>query len=506
MSGILAEKLIPAKNGYSVCIGEIKLHSVYNPMLEAEKFIASLELKETYRYFILIEPGLGYLASALEKQYPFSNVLILHCSAFFSGENLYSSHPEITQNTAPNWNPLCAESLEDFLDSHIASADAAEIRLIEWKPSVNAYGRNCAELAQRTVEYIRRVSAGKKTVRQFGRRWLKNALKNLTLFGNPVEYGAGDDPVLVCAAGPGLEDSLPAIAAWKQSARPPLLIAVSSAVNALLFRNIIPDIIVTTDGGPWALFHLFESIRAFNTTGKKPVLAAALSAALPSQAEDWPILILSDGSLWQEFLLRSCNLPFARFPQRGTVSATALDLALFLSGASAVYLAGLDFSHRDIKTHARPYAFEALLETSSSRYKPFYSLVFERERSIHNSGSLGIYETWFKTHIQSLSDRLFTLTPSALNIPTATPLRECTLPLKDNAVSAAKEKAAYCVKKTVPPDRAKNIKLLQEVLANPLTAQQAEKELGELLSTDTVHKKGAVSAIIEKELRGFTVG
>jgi hypothetical protein len=475
-----AEKLIPAKNGCSVCVGDIKLHSVYDPALEAEKFIASLQIKETCRYFILIEPGLDYLACALEKQYPRSNLLILHCSAFFSGENLASILPEIMQNNAPSWNPGCKESLEDFLDNYIAAADASEIQLIEWKPSVNAYSRDCVDLAARTVEYIRRVSAGKKTVKQFGRRWLKNAIRNLTLFGNPVEYSAGNDPVLVCAAGPGLEDSLTDIAAWKQSASPPLLIAVSSAVNALLFRNIYPDIIVTTDGGPWALFHLFENFRNANVYKNKPVLAAAFSAALPSHAEDWPILILSDGSLWQEFLLRSFNLPFARFPQRGTVSATALDLALFLSNGP-VYLAGLDFSHRDIKTHARPYAFETLLELSSSRFKPFYSLVFERERAVSGSGSLKIYEEWFKTHITSFPSRLFTLTPSALNIPRAkAPIEH--ISGADNK-TARKSEIPYHSKKIIPPDREKGVILLQEALTNPQTAGQAAKELGELLGT-----------------------
>jgi len=517
------ERLVPAKNGYTVSAGEITLHSRYNPMQEAEKYAASLNLKDLYRYFILIEPGLGYLAAALEKQFPHTALIILHCSAFYASEKL---SPLLKGGPAPSWDPSCKESLENFLDKHINGADASGIRLIEWKPSVNAYGKACADLAARTVECIRRITAGKKTVEQFGRRWLRNALRNLELLENPVEYSPterqldGSQPVLVCAAGPGLEDSLDTIVEWRQSPSPPLLIAVSSAAPALLHRNILPDIIAATDGGPWALFHLYQCLRGTQTLGaqkkksddlnKVPVIAAALTAALPSQVKSQPILILSDGSLWQELLLGVCGLPFARFPQRGTVSATALDLAFSLSQGN-VYLAGLDFSHRDLKTHARPYAFEKIPEYSASRYKPVYSQTFERESAITKSGSLGIYAEWFKTHVHSFPKRLYTLGPSSLD-----------LPAMDGGVSNAlagvlpvaklqAEKPQDAVFQPAPlrlgvrslRDR---VAVLLDALSNPLTAKQTEQELGELLCPGTPVEEDNLAALIKKQLQDLANG
>jgi len=500
-SGFFAERLVPAKNGYTVYAGNIALHSRYNPMQEAEKYIASLNLGKVYRYFILIEPGLHYLAAALEKQFPHTKLIVLHCSVFFDNEKLLLQEDIVKNSSTSSWNPSCRESLENFLDKNISGADASGIRLIEWKPSVNAYGKACVDLAARTVECIRRITAGKKTVEQFGRRWLRNALRNLELFGNPVEYSHGKQPVLVCAAGPGLEDSLDEIAAWRQSPSPPLLIAVSSATPALLYRQIVPDIIAATDGGPWALFHLINCLRGVQSTPSQiPVIAAALTAALPSQAENYPILILSDGSLWQELLLGSSGLPFARFPQRGTVSATALDLAFSLSEGN-VYLAGLDFSHRDLKTHARPYAFEKLPENASSRYKPVYSQTFERESAITKSGSLGIYATWFKTHVHSVPQRLYTLGHSSLDLPQADNMKQLS--------SSSPVSLCLCVRSfrdKLTPGKKKGIAVLLDALSNPLTAKQTEQELGELLFPGNSVKEGDLSDEIKKQLTDLANG
>jgi len=500
------EKLIPAKKGYTVRAGNISLHSGYDPMLEAEKYTASLHLKKPYQYFILIEPALGYLVQALEKRFPRSEFIILHCSAFFTDERLRALLPGNDKNPvtakAASWNPSCKESLENFLDRLLGGAEPGEIRIIEWKPSVNAYGNLYVDLAARTVDCIRRSAAGKNTVRNFGRRWLRNALRNLPLLRNPAEFSAGMQPVLICAAGPGLEDSLPAIVQWKQSQFPPFLIAVSSAAPALLYRKIIPDIIIAVDGGTWALHHLFECFRSIKDQVKRPVIAAALTAALPSQTENWPLLIMGDGSLWQELLLRSRGtLPFLNFPQRGTVSASALDLALFLTGGN-IYFAGLDFSHRDIKTHARPYAFDKIPESAASRLTPHYSLTFEREAAISKSGSLGIYSAWFKTHLSHTAPgRLYTLMSSPLGIPQAE------LPIKNGTETGKAAEISFSVKRGFsPPDKKDGAALLQNALDAPLTAKQTERELGELLFPDFTAQNGDLSGMLKKELAEFADG
>jgi hypothetical protein len=486
----MIERLVPAKNGYTVYAGDTALHSRYNPRLEAEKYAASLKLEKPYRYFILIEPGLDYLGSLLRRRFPRAAVITLHCSAFFADKKLRPLCGGGEAEDPLSWDPLCGEGLETFLERTV-TADARAIRLIEWRPSVNAYGKAYLELAGRTVECVRRISAGSVTVRNFGRRWLKNALRNLALFLHPVQVRRGTGAVVVCAAGPSLEEALDLIIRRKASSPSPLVIAVSSAVPALLHRGIAPDLVIATDGGGWALFHLYGSFRPDKSGGIKPVLAAGFTAALPSQTESSPVLIIGDGTLWQELLLGAGKFPFLRLPQRGTVSASALDLALSVSTGN-VYLAGLDLTHRDLRTHARPYAFETAMDRSSSRFKPLYSQAFERAGIIRHSGSQDIYATWFRTCLESFPKRIFTLGGG----------RDLGIPLCPGISAMTETGGKAPVFLPVPAAGAspRGAAVLLEALNNPLMSARLSKELGELLIPDTPVENSGFSDTLRNKL------
>lgn len=493
----MIERLVPAKNGYTVYAGDTALHSRYNPRLEAEKYAASLKLENVYRYFILMEPGLDYLGSVLRRQFPRAAVITLHCSAFFADKKLRSLCGGEGEggSSGLSWNPLCGEGLEAFLERTV-TADARTIRLIEWRPSVHAYGKAYLDLAGRTVECVRRINAGAVTVRNFGRRWLKNALRNLPLFLRPVKVRRGTGAVVVCAAGPSLEDSLDLIIRWRASSPSLPVIAVSSAVPALLHRGITPDLVIATDGGGWALFHLYGSFRS-DEGGAQFVLTAGLSAALPSQTEKSRVLILCDGTFWQELLLGS-RYPFLRLPQRGTVSASALDLALSVSTGN-VYLAGLDLTHRDLRTHARPYTFETAMDRSSCRFKPFYSRAFEREGILRSSGSQDIYAAWFKTCLDSFPKRIFTLGGGRdLGIP---PCPGIPAPAETEG-----EPPVFIPFPATGAEPRQGVPVLLEALNDPRLAARLSKELGELLIPGVPVESGGFSDTLRNELLDLRYG
>ena len=206
-----------------------------------------------------------------------------------------------------------------FLEDHIRDTEAASVALVEWRPSQAAFGRAYLRLFAETVEYLKRADANKRTAENFGKRWFRNVFKNLAILKQAPRYRPFAAPLLVAAAGPSLEETLPRLAEQKKKA-PLFILAVSSSAPALLAADMPPDLILGADGGNWALLHLYEALR------KPPrgVFAAALTAALPSQLSALPWLPISDGSLWQTTLLRSMGLPFASLHQRGTVTATAL--------------------------------------------------------------------------------------------------------------------------------------------------------------------------------------
>ncbi|GHU15703.1 hypothetical protein FACS1894163_03430 [Spirochaetia bacterium] len=386
------------------------LHSRYNPRLEAEKYINALNLRDA-EYFILIEPGLGYMIPLLREKYPAARIIALHVE----DQSRTAEAGEILPDTggAAGWSPESGIDLEDFLADTVGDRSASAIRIVEWRPALVHYGEPYLKLLSAVADFIKRSDANFRTVKGFGRRWFRNFLKNLKLLGNFPLYERFNGPIVITGAGPGLEESIPLIAEMK-SRMSVFILAASSSAMALLSQGIIPDLVLGTDGGPWALLHLYECLRgsagkaAETGAARHPAIAAALSAAIPSQCAEAPLLGLSDNSFWQRLILQGLNIPHIPLPQRGTVSASAIDLALAL-GSGNIFIAGMDLAVRDIRTHVRPYSFDRLLREKASRLNPVYSQAYVRSAGISGGKSHEIYAAWFSSRIKTYPGRIYTL-------------------------------------------------------------------------------------------------
>jgi hypothetical protein len=374
------------------------LHSRYNPRGEAERYIGALKPGGGIEYFILLEPGRGYLAPVLREKYPAARIISLHLDRAFRGS------PE--EQGIPAWFLGDEPGLQAFLESQIPDTEARFIRVIEWRPSANVYGKKYLWLLSETADFIRRIDANKRTAGNFGRRWLGNFFRNLGLLRVLVRPGPLAVPLLVAGAGPGLEESLPLIAEMKEKG-PLFVLAASSSLRALVQGGIVPDMLISADGGAWALIHLYECFRG-EGGGFRPFLAANLTAALPSQCAALPIMALNDGSLWQSLVFQGLGIPAFTLPQRGTVSAAALDLAFFLSSGN-IFMSGMDLSLRDIQTHARPYGFDPLFWGKASRFSPYYSQIFFRAGEMKRGKSLNVYAAWFRGRQSAWPRRVFSL-------------------------------------------------------------------------------------------------
>lgn len=372
-----------------------RLHSRYNPRAEAERYIDALKIDAAAAYFILIEPGLGYLIPALRSRYAHSKIVVLHADQRFRA--CAAEPPDV-----PVWYPGGGETVQCFLEREIPDAAASRIRIIEWRPSLSLYGESCLRLIAESAEFIKRADAGFRTASVFGGRWVRNFFRNLRLIRRVLRFRPMAAPVIISGAGPGLETALPRIRAMGGA----FILAASSSVPALYAGGIRPDMVIGADGGSWALSHLYCLFR--RSGAGAPLLAAACSAALPSQCAALPVLALNDGSLWQSLVLGELGIPSVIIPQRGTVTASALELALTLS-TGPVYLAGMDLSVRDIRTHARPYGFDHIFFGGASRLRPVYSQYFARSGETRAGGSHDIYAAWFKERLAHWPRRIFSL-------------------------------------------------------------------------------------------------
>jgi hypothetical protein len=450
------------------------LHSRYNPRGEAERYVNSLTLKEGIRFFILIEPGLGYLIPPLREKRPDARIIALHCAR-------PGSSGEEGRRPDSSWYPGTGRDLQDFLETQIPDTPAGTIKIIEWRPGLAVFGEAYLRLLEKTAEFIKQADANARTVGTFGRRWFRNFFRNLDLLGEILFPSLLSLPVAVAGAGPGLEEAIPLLKEKRK--RPLLLLAVSSAAPALEFRGLTPDLVISTDGGYWARLHLHECWRGVLWGNRRCAgLAAALSAALPSQYAGIPVLPLRDGSLWQRIVLGGLGIPSLALPQRGTVSASALDLAFSLTRGK-IYLAGVDLALRDIRSHVRPYSFDALWERRERRVNPLYSQSFARAAGVRAGGSHGIYASWFKGQLEAWPRRLF---PLGKNHPlfgtaeTARPETEAEVPEDEPGSKRTPSFETRSLKKPKDPS-GEAAALLKAALRDPRYGGKAAGELGDLL-------------------------
>jgi hypothetical protein len=326
----------------------------------------------------------------LRGKFKDSKIIVLHVDKSFPVKEipaLYSTEPA---------------QVQAFLENELAEIDASMIKIIEWRPSMNCYKEEYVKLLSQTVEFIKRNEAEKRTTAVFGRRWVSNFFKNLKIINQAVLYKTADVPVIITGSGPGLETAIPVIKKIQDNC---IIIAASSSVMALSKNGISAGIVIATDGGSWALQHIYP---LFRTGAGGGFLAANLCAALPSQCGGRPFLLLNDGSLWQNVILHELALPSVIIPQRGTVTASAVELALVLT-SGGVFLAGTDLSVKDIRTHVRPYGFDYLFSCSADRFSPIYSKSFFRSALMREGGSMGIYPAWFKNQLALWPKRVFSL-------------------------------------------------------------------------------------------------
>jgi hypothetical protein len=343
------------------------------------------------------------MIAPVKKKIPAAKIIVLHAAPVEKDDAFPPPDAE--------WNPLRSISVQDFLEREIPDAEAAEIKIIEWRPAMTLYGGYYLALVEETAAFIKRADANARTLKAFGCRWFRNFFKNLDLIRKIFCPPPLSLPALVAGAGPGLEEVIPLV--QEEYRRGSLFVlAVSSAAAAMEAAAMVPQMVIATDGGGWARFHLYECFRGNYLSETKEVpsfcLAAALTAALPSQCETLPVLPISDGSLWQVLVLKKLGIPFIVLPQRGTVSAAALDLAFALTKGE-VFIAGVDLDNRDIRSHVRPYSFDRFHEEGASRINPVYSQTYKRSSLIKDGGSHGIYASWFAKQLEAYPKRLHSL-------------------------------------------------------------------------------------------------
>jgi hypothetical protein len=402
-------KLDSSRDGPPTCrLGEIHLHSPYDPVREAERFLESRLGASRPTCVVLLGPCLDYLSPLLRRRLPLATILSVQYSSFFEGRGF--GVPDRI------WHPGLVQDLESFLRSSIDEDEVSGIAALSWEPASRAFPAEASMAAAALRSCLDRLASSAATVRVFGRRWILNACRSFLLVERLAEGGKTERPVVVASAGPSLGEALEELAPLRSRYA---LVAVSSALAACEARGLEPDLVVATDGGAWSRLHLYPLAAAMRD------LAAPLTA-LPSSslASRYALLVLDQGGFVESELAPGLGASL-RVPPHGTVSGTALRLASALS-SGPIAAAGLDLAVQDCREHAWPHGFDAVNSAGEDRFRPLESSSFSRaleaapialEGLWRRSRSLEIYASALAADARSLPSAPIRLGNSPVDLP-----------------------------------------------------------------------------------------
>ena len=211
-------------------------------------------------------------------------------------------------------------------------------------------------------------------------------------------------PILIVSSGPSLNKVIKQLSQFRNNC---FIICLSSAIRVLLSNNIEPDLILTTDGGYYAGQHLKQLFNYENL-----IAAAPCEAYIQKQLFEKLKLIpstYSDG--FSSKMLQACSINAITLERNGTVSGTALMLALQLTD-NDIYCLGMDLAPGKATQHTEPNELEINNFLKDFRLS---NKETRQTKSRFNSDSLVIYRNWFE-NLNNLKNKVFRVIENQENL------------------------------------------------------------------------------------------
>ena len=359
------------------------LHSRYDPVSEAERYIANRLDSRIPSTVVVIGPCLGYIVHAVSSRFPRAKII----SVFLSAE----CRERAVAMGDFSWAPGDGTPIREFIAAVVSERDVRDMEIIEWDPSARAFPELAAAAREAVRDIVRQHAGSLVTSALFGRRWIRNSVINFLGISSIMPLPVPRSTICIAASGPSLARSLPEIAAMRSRIT---LWALPSSIKALVHHGLEPDLVIQTDAGQYARYHLAEIPRG----ARYPVAAPLTSVLLPLDRIS-PLCVLDQRSFFEQALLH--DLPAVSVPWNGTVAGTAFSLASAY-GRPFVF-AGLDLADDDIRSHVSPHSFEPLRHSGTDRFRPVYTVYYRRaldttirlEGRYRTSSALRTYGSWF---------------------------------------------------------------------------------------------------------------
>lgn len=379
-----------AKNQQETCcINGIPLHSKYDPAKEAFQFADSIQCDFIPAAIVITEPGIGYIVEPLKKKFPNAEIFIIRYTNLFDRFNKNEKIIYAIDNF---------QETENRIFEAIGDEKLCQSLFISWRASSKIFNRLDNIVWACIKNAVEKAKTILVTRSYFSKKWIYNSFNIIRNIMLPATIKKGNSPLVITASGPSLKNCIPAL---KKHRKNIFILSLSSSLSVLINENIIPDAVLSTDGGFWATRHL----KKLSQNNKIPLILSIEGAVLTKilkQNTVCPIIVRDSFANKIESLN---HYPFPKVFPNGTVSGTAIEVGRILTDGK-IFFCGLDLSTSKAFQHCLPneiesdnFAKENRIQTSETRCTASY----------FSTSSLKIYENWFSSLNETYSNEIYRL-------------------------------------------------------------------------------------------------
>jgi len=488
------------------------IHSRYNPKKEAEEIIKKNTPAGISCAFIL-GFGLGYLTEVFLQSFPGIPLIVIEPDISFFKEALSSRNMDhfLSNDSLTIFLGGKPQEIAAMLPENLPASAVQIYRLRAVFLKDRQYYRETEAVIK---AFISRKEINANTLKRFGKLWVKNLIRNIHLFSQYPGVSVLEDlfsklPVIIVAAGPSTDKTLPLISALAERA---IIIAVDTALKPVTEFGLEPDFIIIVDPQYWNTKYLewvnLQKSFFIAEPATNPRIFRLLNINGFFSGSLFPL-----GKYFESVIGEKGTLGAG-----GSVTTTAWDFARFL-GCSPIYLAGMDLGFPAVQTHCKNTALENIWYSASLREKPaelysflslnsaspFYDYSFNGNK-ILTDRRMFIYKNWFENKFLEYGETAtFILTKEGLklkNIETIEPEQLLKLPVIRDTIN----KKLTIIRKTYFQYREKSGKEKQlyhaiENLEKDLTAIEklAEEGISRTLELKSaVNKRRGIKNILDE--------
>jgi len=289
----------------------------------------------------------------------------MYCKALFEYERIDLSRISIS----PNYNEIYESKIQAFIT-------VCESELSNFQVYKNTYILYGSEMNDNLIDNI-------------PHSIYTSSIDNIKTEIDKMDIS--DVPAIIVAAGPSLDKNIDEL---QKAQGKSLIIAVDSSIRALLQRNIIPDLLVTTD--PHKPMILFDDERALNIP-----LIVCMHTRYDIMVKHVGKKFMFSDSEYIANIYNRFNKVISALETGGSVANTAFSMAKYL-GFKKIILMGQDLAFTNNKKHAdNVYDEKSIGEDESDSYTEVEGI---DGKPILTFINFKLYRDWFEAEIRDNPD------------------------------------------------------------------------------------------------------